>query len=119
MPKTVLFVDDDKNWRLMVETFLEDAGYDVVCVSDAAEALLRLNAIQPALILLDLDLGGENGLMLMKFVKQSHPDVPVMLYTGLEHGDQFVQNMLKQGADQYLRKGTMEQLLAAVRSALP
>jgi len=119
MAKKVLFVDDDKNWRLIVETFLRDSGYDVVSVCDAGEALLRIDSIKPALILLDLDLGGENGLMLMKFVKQTHPDLPVILYTGLEHEDQFVQRMLQQGASQYLRKGGMAQLLAAVRNALP
>lgn len=119
MAGKVLFVDDDKNWRLLVQTFLKDAGYEVVTVSDAGEALLRIDNIKPALILLDLDLGGENGLMLMKFVKRTHPQLPVILYTGLQHDDEFVKRMLEQGAQQYLRKETMEDLLAAVKKMLP
>src|SRR5664279_4717527 len=98
MEKIVLFVDDDKHWRLMVKTWLKVAGYDVVAVRDAGEAILKLAQAEPSLIILDLDLGGENGLMLMKFVKQNHPDVPVILYTGMEHDEQLVQRMLQQGA---------------------
>jgi two-component system nitrogen regulation response regulator GlnG len=118
MGKMILFVDDDRHWRLVVETALEEAGYDVVAVRDVREAVLRLDHVKPGLIILDLDLGGENGLMLMKFVKQHHPEVPVILYTGMEHDDQFVQHMLQQGAQKYLRKGRPEDLLDAVQTAL-
>jgi DNA-binding NtrC family response regulator len=119
MAGKVLFVDDDESWRLVVRTWLKDAGYDVVTVNDAGEALLRIDHIKPSLILLDLDPGGENGLMLMKFMKRTHPRLPIIIYTGMQHDDQFVQRMLEQGAQEYLRKGTMEDLLAAVRKTLP
>lgn len=114
----ILFVDDDRHWRLVVQTALEEAGYDVVTVGDAGEAVLRLDQARPSLIILDLDLGGESGLMLMKFAKQHHPEVPVILYTGMEHDNQFVQRMLQQGAQRYLRKGRLEDLLDAVQMAL-
>lgn len=118
MAKKILFVDDDEHWRLLVDTTLTDAGYEVVAVRDAAEAILRLTQFNPALLILDLDLGGENGLMLMKFVKQDHPELPVILYTGMEHDDHFVARMLQQGARQYVRKGPREALLQAVRTAI-
>jgi DNA-binding NtrC family response regulator len=118
MRKMILFVDDDRHWRLVVETALKEAGYDVVAVRDAGEAVLRLDQVKPGLIILDLDLGGENGLMLMKLVKQHHPEVPVILNTGMEHDDQFVQRMLQQGAQQYLRKGRPADLLDAVQTAM-
>ena len=119
MAKKVLFIDDDKNWRLLVDTWLQDAGYEVATVRDAGEALLRIDAIKPELILLDLDLGGENGLMLMKFMKLTHPQVPVVIYTGLQHDDKFVQQMLQQGAHQYVRKTSREELVTAVENVLP
>ena len=118
MGKMILFVDDDRHWRLVVETALKEAGYEVVAVKDAREAILRLDQVEPGLIILDLDLGGENGLMLMKLVKKHHPEVPVILYTGMEHDDQFVQSMLQQGAQQYLHKGRPEDLLKAVQTAM-
>ena len=119
MARKVLFVDDDQHWRVMVQTYLKDAGYDVVTVRDAGEALLRIDNIKPSLILLDLDLGGENGLMLMKFVKLTHPQLPVIIYTGLQHDDEFVRRMLDQGAHQYLHKGSLQDLLAAVQKVFP
>ncbi len=118
MSKTILFVDDDRHWRLVVETALQEAGYDVVAVRDTGEAVLRLDQAKPDLIILDLDLGGENGLMLLKFLRQHHAEVPVILYTGMERDNRFVQHMLQQGAQQYLRKGRLEDLLNAVQTAL-
>ena len=118
MGKKILFVDDDPHWRLVVETSLNDAGYRVAAVSNAGDAILHLGGVKPDLIILDLDLGGDNGLMLMKFVKQHLPEVPVLLYTGMEHDNQFVQRMLQQGAQQYLRKGALADLIQAVQAAI-
>lgn len=118
MAVRILFVDDDQAWRLMVTTCLKEAGYQVLAVKDASEALLQTGDAKLGLIILDLDLGGENGLVLMKFLKRHHPNVPIILYTGMQHGDEAIQRMQEQGARQYLRKGTMADLLKAVRAAL-
>ena len=118
MGKKVLFVDDDEHWRLVVQTSLTEAGYHVVTVSDTGDAILRLSQTGPDLIILDLDLGGESGLELMNYAKQHLPAVPVLLYTGMERDNPFVQRMLQQGADQYLRKGRPEALLEAVKAAV-
>ena len=42
----------------------------------------------------------------------------MILYTGMEHDDQFVQRMLQQGAQQYLRKGRPADLVMAVQTAM-
>ena len=89
-------VDDDENWRRMVTVWLKDAGYNVLAVSNASEALLQAGESSPGLIVLDLDLGGENGLMLMKYLKQNHSDVPILLFTGMEHDDPAVERMRQQ-----------------------
>ncbi len=116
----ILFVDDDQGWRLMVCARLKDAGYDVLAVPGAGEALLQTGDAKVDLIILDLDLGGENGLMLMKHLKRQHPSAPVILYTGLPHHTEHdVRAMKEHGAAQYLRKGSMEDLLKAVQTTLP
>jgi DNA-binding NarL/FixJ family response regulator len=71
------------------------------------------------LIILDLDLDGENGLVLMKFLKCNQPDVPIIIYTGLNHDDDAILDMLRQGAHRYVRKGPMDDLRKAVKAALP
>jgi len=116
MRKRILFVDDDPGWRQMVSSWLKDAGYDVLAVQDAAQALLQTGDAELGLIILDLDLGGENGLMLMKFLTRNHPDVPVFLYTGMQHNAEAVARMKTQGARLYLQKGSREDLLRAIQS---
>src|ERR1051326_4961755 len=85
---------------------------------DASEAMIQTEGVALDGIILDVNLAGENGLMLMKFLKRNHPDVPIILYTGLNHDEAAIQTMLKEGARQYLRKGTMEELFNTVHGLI-
>jgi DNA-binding NtrC family response regulator len=116
MAKRILVVEDDGDWRRMETAALADAGYEVMPVSGAGEAILLKDEIGLSLIVLDLDLGGENGLMLMKHLKRHHPGVPILIYTGMEPDSEAVQRMLNQGAAQFLRKGAMGELVNAARA---
>jgi two-component system response regulator RegA len=115
MGKKILLVEDNEDWRRLATGALNDAGYEVLPVSGAGEALLQKDEIGLSVIVLDLDLGGENGLMLMKHLKRHHPDAPIIIYTGMEPGLEAIQRMRDQGADQFLRKGTMSELVEAVQ----
>lgn len=114
--KTVLFVDDEGDWRFIAGSVLQDAGFNVLTAKDAAEALRRMESVKLDAIVLDLNLAGENGLLLMEFLKQKHPGVPILLYTGMDHDAAKIQEMLKSGAKQYLRKGSMAELCNALKS---
>ena len=117
MGRKILLVEDDRHWRHLAGLSLREAGHDVVEASDAAEALLQKDAGLAAIVL-DLDLGGENGLMLMQHLKRNHPGVPIILFTGIEHDEAAVQRMLQNGASLYVRKGAVAELLKAVSSAV-
>jgi DNA-binding NtrC family response regulator len=116
MSKRILFVDDEPEWRLIPSRALREAGYDVIIARDVFETGLQTYGVKLDLIILDVNLGTENtpGLML----KEGHPDVRILLYSGLEEQDPAVQNMIKEGASKYLRKGAMQDLLDSVRTAL-
>ncbi len=114
MAKKVLFIDDDKHWREVVEAGLTAAGYEVLVAEDASVGMQKADGVDLGVIVLDLDLAGESGLSLMKYLKRNHPGVPILLFTGMEHDDTVIQAMLNQGADEYLRKDSLDQLLVSV-----
>jgi|SRR5208337_669926 len=118
MGNQILFVDDDAEWRAMVTAGLKEAGYQVRAVADASEALLQASDGGFSLIILDLDLAGENGLMLMNYLKCNYPTVPIVLYTGMEHEPEVVEQMRLLGARQYLRKGEISELAETVKKIL-
>ena len=118
LSQRILFVDDDADWRLIVKGCLEDAGFEVIIAKDATQAMVETGGFKLDLIILDLDLGGENGFVLMKFLKLNYPDVPFVLYTGLLHAEVAAQTMTCEGDQPYLRKGAMQELLEGVRDAL-
>lgn len=118
MGKKVLLVEDSEDWQRMAAGALEERGYEVVAVSGASEAALQKDLSGLAAIVLDLDLGGENGLMLMKQLKRFHPGVPIIIYTGMEPEARAIERMREQGASIFLRKGPTSQLLAAVEQLL-
>ena len=115
MDKKILFIDDDEHWRSVVTIALKGVGHEVLAAADASQALALTEGVKLGLIILDLDLGGESGLNLMKYLRHNQPGVPIILYTGMEHDDATVKAMLTQGASQYLPKGSMELLVNAVR----
>ncbi|MCX6929410.1 MAG: response regulator, partial [Verrucomicrobia bacterium] len=111
----ILFVDDENDWRYMAMMYLTDAGFEVWTARDATEALNLAGKVRPDLVILDGNLGGESGLVVMKLLKERHPGVPILLYTGMDCDQEVVQAMLREGASQHLPKTTMGELLKAVQ----
>jgi DNA-binding NtrC family response regulator len=118
MSKRILFVDDEPEWRLIPSRALREAGYDVIIAKDVFETGLQTYGVKLDLIILDVNLGTENAPGLMRLLKEGHPGVPIVLYSGFEHDDPAVQAMMKEGAYRYLRKGPMSELLDGVRATL-
>lgn len=114
--KRVLFVDDEGDWRFVAGTILQDAGFDVVTAKDLAEAVKRMQKVKLDAIILDVNLGAENGLLLMELLKEKHPGVPILIYTGHDHDADAIQQMLDQGANKYLRKGSMTELCDTLKA---
>ena len=110
----ILFVDDEAHWRDRISASLTAAGFDVLAASDGSEAMLKAGDSSPDLMIVDEDLAGESGIMLTKFLRRNHPDVPTMLYTSNGDDGHRSLDMMNQGADRCLPKGSMTELLANV-----
>jgi DNA-binding NarL/FixJ family response regulator len=115
-----MVVDDHPMWREAVARDLEGAGLEVVATaSDGAEALRRLPAARPDVVLLDLQMPVLGGVEVTRRVVAEHPGVRVLVLTASgEHQD--VLDAVKAGATGYLVKSaSREELIDAVsRTAL-
>lgn len=114
----VLLVDDDPAIQQMVVKFL--AGHDIQVVSAfrREEAARQFVLGKPALVILDLRLGDEDGLDLLREMRLNS-DVPVIITTGhrCDETDRVVG--LELGADDYLTKPFgLRELLARIRAVL-
>ena len=113
----VLVVDDDPQMRDRLCRYLEDQGF-AVSVADGGKAMRRrLAEHAPDLILLDLMMPGEDGLMLTRWLR-SRSQVPIIMLTNKgEVVDRIVG--LEVGADDYLPKPfDLRELLARIRAVV-
>ena len=99
----VLVVDDEPELRTLLGEYFERHGYAVTTAADAAAARMQLAELRPALAILDVNMPGENGLSLARWLREAHPRVGiVMLTTAGESVDRIVG--LELGADDYIPK---------------
>jgi two-component system OmpR family response regulator len=114
----IIVVDDDPMLRQMVIRYLEDHSVPARAASNRAELRRHLEGTQPSLIILDLRLGQDDGLDLLREIR-SHSDVPVIITTG--HRPDEIDRIvgLELGADDYVIKPfSLGELLARVRAVL-
>jgi signal transduction histidine kinase len=114
----VLVVDDQEaNVRLM-GSVLTGAGFDVMPALSADQAMQRLDASLPDLVLLDLRMPGKDGLWVLGQIKRDQrcADIPVIFVTAA-HEREFVIRALEEGAVDYITKPFVaEELVARVRA---
>ena len=99
----VLVVDDERDFAESNAFLLGRAGFSAHCATSAAEALSRLRSEVFAVVVTDVRMPRMSGMELLAAIKQSDPDVEVLLLTG--HPDlQMAVSAIKQGAFDYLAK---------------
>ena len=113
----VLVVDDESAIRESLFEILEEEGYEVRCASSAAEARSQLSS-GTDLVLLDIKLGGDNGIDLLREIKGQRPFLPVIMISG--HGTvALTAEAFKLGAHEFMEKPLrLMQVRACVRNAL-
>jgi len=113
----ILVVDDEPNIVDLARMYLEKEGYRVESASDGAQALERIQAREPALIVLDLMLPKLDGFEVCRRTRASS-DVPIIMLTARDEDvDKIVG--LELGADDYLTKPfNPRELVARVKAIL-
>jgi two-component system phosphate regulon response regulator OmpR len=115
---TVLVVDDEPELLSLLAEYLSRFGFIVQTADGAAAARMRVAQAPPRVAILDINMPGENGLSLARWLREAHPATAiVMLTTSNEAIDRVVG--LELGADDYLGKPfELRELLARVRAVL-
>lgn len=80
----ILWADDEIDLLKPHILFLKAKGYDIVTVSNGADALDALDAGDTSLVLLDENMPGLSGLETLTRINQTHPDIPVIMITKSE-----------------------------------
>jgi two-component system, OmpR family, response regulator len=114
---TLLIVDDDGEIRSLLAEQLEKAGYTVATAANGVEMFAFLNSAPIDLIILDLNLPGEDGLSLCRETR-TRRNVPIIMLTARSEAVDRVIG-LEVGADDYVTKPfEPRELVARVRSVM-
>ena len=112
--KKILIVDDDQDARIRMFETLSQRHYEVVSAENGAMALDLLEENQPDLVLADLKMPELGGLDLLKRIKATTPQLPVILVTGHASVDTAVEAMRLGAQDFILKPFQRETILATV-----
>ncbi len=99
----VLLVDDEEELVGTLAERLSLRGYDVTYLLDGAEAVRRAAQEPFDVLVLDVMMPGMNGLEVLKEIKRTRPEMPVILLTG-RGSEQDSQTGLELGAFDYIMK---------------
>jgi DNA-binding response OmpR family regulator len=84
--KKILVVDDDLHMRIFISIVLETSGYKAIVTKDGKEGIREAKEAAPALIILDLMMPREGGVLMYRQLKvdKNLKDIPVIILSGVE-----------------------------------
>ncbi|RLD56844.1 MAG: DNA-binding response regulator [Bacteroidetes bacterium] len=116
--KKILIIEDEVNMIEGLRFNLEARDYIVIASQDGETGLKRAVEEQPDLILLDLMLPGINGYEVCKKLKESKPEIPIVMLTAKSQESDIITG-LDLGADDYITKPfSILELLARINAML-
>jgi DNA-binding NtrC family response regulator len=118
----ILIVDDDSSIAASLSLLLKQQGYRSVAASTPDEALARIRAERPSLVIQDMNFTrrttGEEGLQLLESIRGAEPSLPVILITAWGSISLAVEGM-KRGASDFITKPwTNAHVVQSVETAL-
>ena len=118
MMSSILIVEDDITFGMMLKTWLGKKGFEVSSVSNIARARKHIESQNVDLILSDLRLPDHEGIDLLKWMNEQGMDIPLIIMTGYADIQSAVQAM-KLGARDYIAKPVNpEELLKKISECL-
>jgi len=96
-------IDDDPHVGRVLRAMLGELGYEVEYCAEGANGLQRVQGLQPAVVMLDVCLQGDDGLSLLERIREVSPGTAVIMISAFGEAGLIVKAM-KQGASDFLTK---------------
>lgn len=116
--ETVLIVDDEKNYPLILSAVLEDEGFETLTANSGAEALSVLQQAEVDLVLTDMKMPAMDGIELLEHIKEKDPELPVIMMTAHGTVDKAVEAMQKGAYSYILKPFENDRLILYVKKAI-
>jgi len=113
----LLIVEDNNFFRQTLRESLQ-ASFPEIVIDEAingVEALERVDAFAPDLILMDMRLPGESGLGLTKKIKATYPDIIIFILTNYDSRESR-EAASRYGADRYIAKDSVKRVEELIKS---
>lgn len=117
-PFRILVVEDDPEMRALLSDELSDEGYGVIQAEDGAEAASKIGHEAFDLVITDMRMPKAGGLELLPIVRQTCPDIPVILITAFGDWPSLIEAYEKGAVDYINKPFKMRDLKNSVRKAL-
>jgi two-component system NtrC family response regulator len=116
--ESILIVDDEKNYLLVLRDLLADAGYEVLTTDSAVQALEIAGSHDLDLVITDMRMPSMDGMEFLDRLQAEDPDLPVIMMTAYATVERAVEAM-KRGAFDYITKPFKnEELKLTIRKAI-
>jgi DNA-binding response OmpR family regulator len=115
----VLVVDDEPQMRELLSMYLTQKGFQASAAATSEEALRKVREKPIDCAVLDINLGGEDGLQLLANLKTFNPALRVVMLTGMGFVEDLLQEAQQKGADGYVSKVLpLEELVLTLQKTL-
>jgi DNA-binding NtrC family response regulator len=119
MKQHILVVDDEPPIRDLLRSYFEKHEYQVTTAATADEAYRIADDVPVNLVILDVLLADSDGLEILRTLKNAHPNLPVIIMTGIGFDEELLQEAISKGASGYVSKTLpLDQLLMEVHRTL-
>jgi two-component system, NtrC family, response regulator len=116
--ETILIVDDEKNYLVVLDALLSSEGYEVITVDSSIDAIEHIGNPDIDLVITDMKMPGISGMELLEEIKKINFDLPVIVMTAYGTIEMAVDAMKKNAYDYITKPFRNDELKLTVRKAL-
>jgi two-component system, NtrC family, response regulator len=115
---TILVVDDEPNYLIVLSELLRDEGFEVFTASSGKDGMAQVREVDLDLVITDMQMPGMDGLQFLEKIKKSNSNLPVIMITAFAEVEKAVAAM-QAGAYNYLSKPfSNDELLVNINKAV-